>query len=194
MASPLFTSRRGRWTVGDLRRQPEDEFNRYEIDDAVLIVSPRPSSRHQSASYRLTCLMDDAVRDAGLDWVVLQEVDVATGSRDDWLKVPDLVVVTRDAYECDPQEYDASDIVLAVEISGNRQSRTRDLGEKADAYAEVGIEHYWVLELAPVLRLTVMRLVGAAYERVTVSSGLVRVSNPLVVEVDPAALLRVERG
>jgi Uma2 family endonuclease len=179
----------GPWTVDDVRKLPEDEFHRYEIDDGVLIVSPRPSSPHQAASYRITRLLDDAIDAAGLDLAAIQEVDTVTGHRGDWLKVPDVLVVTGDAFDAGPQEYDAADVVLAVEISGSRQSRNRDFGEKLQAYADVGIEDYWVVELSPVPRVTTFGLKGGRYEELAVFDRLHHLTRPFPVDIDPPQLL-----
>lgn len=185
-----LAERHGPWTVSDLRLLPEDEFHRYEIDDGVLIVSPRPSSPHQVASRRIANLLEAAIETAALDLGVVQEVDTITGHRADWLKVPDVVVVNGDAFDAEPQEYEVSDVVLAVEISGSRQSRNRDLGEKLDAYAEVGIPHYWVVELKPCPKLTAFLLGDdGAYQQIAVSHDRIHLSRPFPIDLDPAALL-----
>jgi Uma2 family endonuclease len=185
-----LTDHHGPWTVDDVRKLPEDEFHRYEIDDGVLIVSPRPSSPHQLASRRIANLLEDAILAAAADLGVIQEVDTITGHRGDWLKVPDVLVVTGDAFDAEPQEYDVADVVLAVEISGNRQSRKRDFGEKLDAYAEVGIKDYWIFELTPQPKLTAFGLKDAAYEQIAVSQSLIHLTRPFPVEVNPPQLLR----
>jgi Uma2 family endonuclease len=184
----------GSWTVDDVRKLPEDEFHRYEIDDGVLLVSPRPSSPHQVASRRIANLLEDAILAAGADLGVIQEVDTITGSRGDWLKVPDVLVVTGDAFDAEPQEYDVADVVLAVEISGNRQSRNRDFGEKLDAYAEVGGKDYWIFELQPQPKLTALALQDGRYEQIGVSQGLIHLTRPIPVDIDPPKLLRRRPG
>ncbi|MCO5993116.1 Uma2 family endonuclease [Actinoallomurus rhizosphaericola] len=178
-----FTESHGHWTVDALRRLPEDELHRYEIDDGVLIVSPRPASPHQAALLHIAFLLNEPAE--AVELKVLPEVEVVTHRRDDWLKVPDLVVVTLDAFESEPQEYEAADVVLAVEISGNRQSRNRDFGEKLEAYAEAGIPHYWIAELVPAPRLTVFELADGAYREVVASEEPVKLTRPFGVEVDP---------
>jgi Uma2 family endonuclease len=188
--SPSLTEHHGPWTVDDLRKLPEDEFHRYEIDDGVLIVSPRPSSPHQVASRRLANLLEDAIEAAGADLGVIQEVDTVTGHRGDWLKVPDVLVVNGDAFDAEPQEYDVADVVLAIEISASRQSRSRDFGEKLAAYAEVGIKDYWILELKPEPKLTAFALAGGSYKEIAVSSSLIHLTRPFPVDVDPPQLLR----
>ncbi|GAA0368419.1 Uma2 family endonuclease [Actinoallomurus spadix] len=167
---------------------PEDEFHRYEIDDGVLIVSPPPGAAHQVAVLELANIVQKPARTAGLG--VVPAVEVVTHRRDDWLKVPDLVVVTLDAFESEPQEYEAADVVLAVEISGNRQSRNRDFGEKLEAYAEAGIPHYWIAELVPVPRLTVFEPADGTYREVVASEEPVKLTRPFAVEIDPARLRR----
>ncbi|GLY74524.1 Uma2 family endonuclease [Actinoallomurus iriomotensis] len=186
-----FTERHGPWTVDELHRLPDDELNRYEIDDGVLIVSPRPSSPHQAALLELAVLLRGPARAAGLE--VLPEVEVVTDRRDDWLKVPDIAVVAWDAFDSEPQEYQAADVALVAEISGSRQSRNRDFGEKLDAYAEAGIEHYWVLELVPVPKLTVFELVDGTYKQIAASGELIKLGRPFPVEIDPGRLTRPRR-
>jgi Uma2 family endonuclease len=183
-----FTDSHGRWTVDDLRRLPEDELHRYEIDDGVLIVSPRPASPHQAALLHIAFVLQEPAQAAGFE--VLPEVEVVTHRRDDWLKVPDLVVVTQDAFDSEPQEYEAADVALAVEISGSRQSRNRDLGEKLQAYAEVGIPHYWVVELVRIPRVTVFELADGEYREVVSSEEPVKLTRPFAVEIEPGRLRR----
>lgn len=187
MSLPL-AERPGRWTVNDIRRMPEDELFRYELDDGVLIVSPRPSSPHQVASYRITGFLQDAIEAADLDIWPVQAVETTASERDDWLKVPDVVVVDGDALDAEPQEFDVTDVLLAVEISGSRQSRNRDFGEKLDSYAEVGIKHYWIIELQPKVKVTAFRLQDGAYEEVCASHEPIRLTDPFPIEIDPTRL------
>lgn len=179
----------GQWTVGDVRRLPEDEFHRYEIDDGVLIVSPSPSSPHQFAAWKITTLLNRVIEAEQLKLVAVPAVDTITGQRGDWLKIPDVVVVTRDAYEAKPQEYDVADVELVVEISGTTKSRKRDFGTKLDDYAEVGIKNYWILELEPHPKLTVFELKNAKYSVVQVSDSLLHLAQPFEIEIDPSSLL-----
>src|SRR5919198_2407287 len=178
----------GQWTVDDVRRLPEDEFHRYEIDDGVLIVSPSPSSPHQYAAWKITTLLNQAIEAGQFKLVAVPAVDTITGQRGDWLKIPDVVVVTRDAYEARPQEYDAADVRLVVEISGSKQSRKRDFGTKLDDYAEVGIRNYWILELEPQPKLTVFELKDGAYSKIHASDSLLHLTQPLGIDIDPARL------
>jgi Uma2 family endonuclease len=179
----------GQWTVDDVRKLPEDEFHRYEIDDGVLIVSPSPSSPHQFAAWKITTLLNHVIEAEQLKLVAVPAVDTITGQRGDWLKIPDVIVVTRDAYEAQPQEYDVADVELVVGISGSRQSRKRDFGTKLDDYAEVGIKNYWILELEPHPKLTVFELTDGSYSEVHASDSLLHLIQPFRIEVDPSRLL-----
>jgi Uma2 family endonuclease len=76
-----------------------------------------------------------------------------------------------------------------VEISGSRQSRNRDFGEKLQAYAEVGIKDYWVLELLSAPKPTAFRLDHGAYAQIGVSHSTIHLTWPFAVDVDPAQLL-----
>jgi hypothetical protein len=75
-------------------------------------------------------------------------------------------------------------------LAGRRgRSRNRDFGEKPDAYAEVGIENHWILELQPGPKLTAFGLEGASYAEIGVSHSLIRLTRPFPVEIDPSQLL-----
>ena len=150
----------------------------------VLIVSPRPSSPHQFAAWTITTLLNQVIEAEQLELVAVPAADTITGQRGDWLKIPDVVVVTRDAYEAQPQEYDVADVSLVVEISGSKQSRKRDFGTKIDDYAEVGIKNYWILELEPRPKLTVFELKAGSYSQVYASDGLLRLTQPFGIEID----------
>ena len=139
-------------------------------------------------------MLNRAIEAVGTDLVAVPEVEVVTARRDDWLKVPDIAVVTWDAFDCEPQEYDAADVAPVVEISGTRQSRNRDFGEKREAYAEAGIGHYWVLEPAPAPTLTAFELAGGAYKEIASSREPVALARPFAVEIDPGRLTRPRRG
>ena len=123
----------------DLQHAPED-WNRYELFDGEVYVTPSSSPKHQRVSKRLQRVLEDyfEARDVGevfaapLD-VILSKHDVA---QSDLLVVPASIVTDR-AIEGAP--------LLAVEIlSPSTRERDRDL--KAKRYAALGIEHYWIVD------------------------------------------------
>lgn len=69
---------------------PEDSSCRYELQEGVLLVSPRPASQHQQAAYRLARRFDEQLP-AGWDFFLDVEV-VVRAVHPPIVRVPDLLV------------------------------------------------------------------------------------------------------
>lgn len=139
----------------DLYTTPDDG-NRYEILDGALVMTPAPSTDHQSVLLRLCFFLDAPARDhnmrvlpAPTAWRIapgqVPEPDVIVASRD---------MITRRAVEGSP--------ALVAEIL-SRSGRPRDLYEKRRIYAEGGAAWYWIVD-PDIPSLTVLRLAGGVYE------------------------------
>lgn len=130
-------------TLDEWMALPEDNTYQYELQEGVLLVSPRPASRHQQAAYRLARQLDDQLPSG---WDFLLDVEVVVRSEyPPIVRVPDLVVTQVGAGE---RRLVASDVLLAVEII-SPGSRNVDLHLKPCEYAEAGIPHYWIVDLDP---------------------------------------------
>ncbi|WP_424643025.1 Uma2 family endonuclease [Embleya sp. AB8] len=117
---------------------------RVELLDGALTVGPAVSRRHQMVSRRLAMLLETAARDARVDCVVYESINVRRGND---LTQPDVVVIdgpTARAGE-DDTWLDPEHVLLAVEIVSPGQAG-RDGVDKLKKYASWGIEYYWVLE------------------------------------------------
>ena len=122
---------------------PEDAEHRYELQEGVLVVSPRPVRGHQLAAVRLSRQLD-AQLPADFETVIDFEV-VLQAEPPTTVRVPDLVVTRVGG----PQErLAAADVALAVEVI-SPGSRKLDLHLKPFEYADAGIPHYWVVDLDP---------------------------------------------
>ena len=165
----------------DLYTTPDDG-NRYEILDGALVMTPAPSTDHQSVLLRLCFLLDAPAREhdmkvlpAPTAWRIapgqVPEPDVIVATRD---------VVTRRAVEGPP--------ALVVEIL-SRSGRPRDLYEKRRIYAEGGAAWYWIVD-PDVPSLSVLRLAGSAYEEEAHVSGsdAYEAIEPFTVRVVPIDL------
>lgn len=150
-------------TAAEYAGLPEEADVRYELEEGLLVMSPRPIPRHQRCIRRFCRALEDQLP-GRLE--VLPEVDIdlrlVGPDQPGFVRSPDLVVVTRAAYErvdgaggllC------ASDVVLAVEI-GSPGSRRRDTISKRAEYADAGIGHYWVVDLRDRVSLTACHLAG----------------------------------
>ncbi len=109
---------------------------RYELLDGVLVVSPRPSTIHQVAAYRIGAVL-------GLACPA------------DWQVVPEPALVLSPQTEFDP------DVVVArlADLGGTKITRPPllvveirspstglfDLNAKKLAYQEFGVESYWIV-------------------------------------------------
>ena len=62
-----------------------------------------------------------------------------------------------------PARVDVADVLLAIEVIAEGTRRT-DRVTKLFEYAEAGIEHYWIVDPGPPLRLITYRLVEGGYK------------------------------
>lgn len=87
-------------TVAEYSALPEDSDHRYELEEGMLVMSPRPIPDHQYCLGELQFQLRGQLAE-GL--VSLAEVDIdleLVGPHDPgFVRVPDLVIVTREALE-----------------------------------------------------------------------------------------------
>jgi len=103
--------------------------------------------------------------------------------------------VARSAISRRVRTYYASDLLLVVEVVSPRSGSERtDRVQKVEEYAKAGIPLYWIVELDPDPKVTVLSLGEGAYELVSeVRAGhLLSVEEPLLVSFDPAALTELD--
>jgi len=125
-------------TVEDVLNLPDDA-PRVELRDGVMIVVPSPSGGHQKINTRLVTWLE---RHAPDEFEALMAVGVIISHRD--TLEPD-VALLRGPVNFDHHYYDASQVVLAVEIVSPGTKR-RDRLEKPALYAAAGIPHFWRIE------------------------------------------------
>ena len=116
-----------------------------------MLRSPTPSLEHNSASLELAVRLRARLPD---DLVVIQNVDVdlelVAPGEPGFSRRPDLVVVDRAARERVKAERGmlrASEVRIVVEIVSSSTRRT-DYVIKRGEYAEAGIPHYWIVDVA----------------------------------------------
>jgi Uma2 family endonuclease len=129
---------------------PENHLR--ELVDGVIHMMAAPTSWHQ--------IVKDALR-AGLraakptDLIVLGEVEVRL--RADLRRIPDVVIVRRQAYARDRNQYLPAEVVLAVEVVSPGTEST-DWILKPIEYAHAGIGHFWRIEIDPEIEVVTYRL------------------------------------
>lgn len=173
-------------TLDDWIALPEDDTSRYELQEGVLLVSPRPGPEHQRAPYRLARQLDEQLPPG---WDFLLDVDVVVRAEHPAIvRAPNLVVTKVGAAG---SLLAAADVLLAVEII-SPGSRNVDLHLKPYEYAEAGIPHYWVVDLdPPAPSITVCHL-GApeiGYIEAPATSGQLVTTVPFSLCIDIPALV-----
>ena len=182
-------------TVADYLALPEDTGVRHELQEGILVVSPRPVPDHHLCLARILRRLEEQIPN---DLEVLPEVDVdlqlVPGERPATVRAPDLVVVSRTALQRvrrDRGLLRAAEVVLAVEII-SPGSRRLDTVVKAAEYVDAGIPHYWVVDLGEPgdrAQLTAHHLAGAfGYADAGPVTGAFTASAPFPVRIDLDAL------
>ncbi|GAA1341548.1 Uma2 family endonuclease [Saccharothrix algeriensis] len=173
-------------TLDEWDALPDDESHHVELVEGVLLVAPRPASKHQMAIKRLGTWFDDQLPESV---VAAPEVDVLINPvHPVTVRAPDVVVVPTERAMEFPTRYDADDVLLAVEIVSPGTGRT-DRVTKLFEYADAGIPHYWLLDLDDPISLTAFTLVDGDYEHVAGGTGKVELPSPFPVAFDLQALL-----
>jgi Uma2 family endonuclease len=175
-------------TIADYAALPEDDQRRWELLEGNLVMSPSPTSRHMVALARLHARIEEqlppgwrAVPDVDLD-LQLAPIDQPGTSRR-----PDLVVVSEaefDRVELDGGLLRADATSLIVEIISPGSRRT-DTVIKPGEYADAGIEHYWIIDLARPNSLLAAHLAGDfGYQDSCEVTGTFETRRPFPLHVD----------
>lgn len=173
-------------TLDDWIALPEDNTSRYELQEGVLLVSPRAARRHQLAAQRLAQQLD-AQLPAKWESVLDMEV-VVLAAHPPTVRVPDVVVTWVGGPE---DRLPAADVLLAVEII-SPGSRSVDLHLKPYEYAEAGIPHYWVVDLDPPAPSITVYHVGApeiGYVEAPAATGELVTTAPFDLRIDIPSLV-----
>jgi Uma2 family endonuclease len=183
MAMPLH---RPPMSLEEFVALPEDDSARYELQEGVLVVAPRPRPLHQEAMFRLGMRIH---RFLPADLTMLLDVDVVVEAGEPaTVRAPD-VVVTR--ARSDQEQLSASDVLLIVEIISPR-SRRVDTHLKPFEYSEAGIPHYWLVDLdppAPTITAFALGAPGDGYVESQTANGELVVSEPFEMWIDVGALV-----
>lgn len=190
MSSPAVHEH-GPYTLYDLDALPEDG-KRYELADGWL-TELSPSPWHDHAADRLKDILRDAATRAGT------EVYVAGGPNDistpAGVRKPDVFIVPRDVARAaiggKVRTYYGSDLLLVAEVISPRSgSEQVDRVRKVSEYAKAGIPMYWIVDLEPEVKVTVLTLHEGDYvlhAEVRAGHALI-VDQPYAISFDPGSL------
>ena len=173
-------------TLEDWERLPEDTSRHYELAEGVMHVAPRPILRHQRASWRLAAQLEHQLP---AEWgaVIDTEVIIEPGPPAT-VRAPDVLVVPDAAIAAGRPRVVPAEVLLAIEIVSAGSGRV-DRVTKLSEYADAGIEHYWIIDLAEPVDMVAYRLIDGNYEEVARGSGVVTVESPSRLTVDLPALV-----
>lgn len=163
-----------------------DDGKRHEIVQGDLYVTPSPSPMHQRISRRLQRQLEAYFHDRSIGEVFDAPIDLILTNHD--VLVPDLLVVS------DPNLISQRGIegppLLIVEIL-SPSTRRQDRGMKARRYAELGVEHYWIVDPEK-KRVECHRSVDGVFRRVVEAEGDTTLTHPDwdALEIDLATLWR----
>jgi Uma2 family endonuclease len=173
------------WTLEEWAALPEDTSHRFELEDGVMLVGPVPGLRHQFVAARLMLALCGQLP---RPWEPIPAVEVVTRTAfPSCVRVPDIVVVSSDLIDTNPERLSAEDVLIAIEIvePGTRET---DTVRKRAEYAAAGIRHYWVVDPEPPIALTVLSSSAPAM------TGEFFVDEPFPIKIDlPTLTDRRER-
>lgn len=165
---------------------PEDTGARYELQEGVIVVSPRPAYAHMKVQTKLIVQLDPQVTG---DLEVLTEAEVNLELGSDTVRCPDLAIIRSRGADRGSRAIAASDVEVAIEILSPSSRRTDRITKMAD-YADAGIANYWIIDPDGPVTASVYRLADGAYQESQRDvPGTLTVSEPCELTVDLDALL-----
>jgi Uma2 family endonuclease len=135
LREPNLLDEKQDWTVDDLASLPEDL--RYELIDGRLIL-PSPTGFHQNLCRAIAVMLEPNCPPA---YAPTTDVSLKVNSRNE--PRPDVVVHRKAVLMRTPAPLDGA--LLLIEVV-SPTSHARDTYAKAKLFAEVGVEHYWVVD------------------------------------------------
>lgn len=172
------------YTVEEFAALPEDPSAHYELQDGVIIVSPKAAKEHMFASYELHYQIRQQLP-AGM--FAVGEIDVDLQLATPVVRAPDLLIARTGAFG-QRGVAKASDVLLAVEILSPSSLRTDTIHKPLD-YADAGIPNYWVIDASAPVTATIYHLIDGEYEESQRVEGTFTVHEPCELTVDLNALL-----
>lgn len=166
----------GPWSLDDVLSLPEDNSQRIELVDGMLLVSPLGSYRHQQLAGRAyAALLGACPRE--LEATIELNVLLSSGR----LVIPDFTVVR-------PREagvmFPVSDVVLVGEVF-SPSTRLNDEGLKRGLYAKAGVPYYLMVDPSrQVVEATLLELQGTDYVEIAVSeNGVMETDRPFPLTI-----------
>jgi len=162
-------------TVAEYAALGELETGYAELIEGRLLMSPGSTPDQNLATAELYYQLRPQLPD---QLMVVQDVDVdlelAPPGQPGFTRRPDLVVVRREARQrlrVQGGLYRASEVVVAIEVVVPDSRRT-DTVMKRGEYADAGIPHYWIVDIAHPVSLVACRLGESGYHDAPAATGV----------------------
>ena len=151
-----------RLTYDEYLKLPEVRA-RYDIVDGELIMSPRPTTRHQKVLRQLFRMLDRFVTEHQLGEVLFAPLDVLVQRTPLRTRQPDLLFVSTERVGILAEIVDgAPDLVVEILSPSNTRA---DIENKLDDYSRIGVRECWLV--SPEARtIEVLELSGGNWTRI----------------------------
>jgi Uma2 family endonuclease len=167
---------------------PEDNSRNYELQEGVLIANPKSHMLHQRVAMHLAMELD---RQLPPECDVVGSVEVVTEPEfPASVRVPDVVITSRDVIDADTPHLVAQQVLVAAEVVA-AGTRLTDTVIKPVEYAKAGIPFYWVIDLGDPLSLVAYHLAeDGRYREASATTRTFETSEPFPLRVDLTELSR----
>lgn len=180
-------------TVAEYLEIGEIESGYSELVEGRLLMSPSPLGDHNTAIFRFGMQL---VGQLPPPFEVILDVDVdlqlAPADGPGTVRRPDLIVVNREARRRQRAEGGVNlgtDVLVVVEALSPGSVRTDNVHKRAE-YADAGIPHYWIIDIAEPVSLLACHLAGEfGYVDSGPVTGTFATTSPFPVTIDLDALL-----
>jgi Uma2 family endonuclease len=148
----------GTWTEGEYLDLPGNRL--VELSNGFLEVLPMPTTSHQRIVAFFFRALLAFVEPQELGTVLFAALPVRLWKGK--IREPDVVfMLAKHADRIGEEYWQGADLVMEV-VSGNAESRKRDLETKVAEYARARISEYWIIDPHQA-QITVLRLKGRKY-------------------------------
>ena len=150
MGMPARIETERRWTAAEVRAlqdavydEPNRRYERYELIDGELIVTPAPVWKHQRALALLLVALERYVRGHRLGEVVFSPADIEL--EPEGVTQPDLIVVPESERTPEAQWSDIHRLLVAIEVLSPSTARYDRL-TKRRYYLRNHVPEYWIVD------------------------------------------------
>ncbi|WP_225439851.1 Uma2 family endonuclease [Amycolatopsis eburnea] len=180
-------------TIEEYAALGETDTGFTELVEGRVLRSPSHEPRHNRAIHRLAAHLEAQLPEH-LDFVPGCDVDLglAPPGKPGFSRRPDLMVIDKSAIarvDKDDGMLKADEVAVVVEIA-TAGSRRTDYRVKHDEYADAGIPHYWIVDLAEPVTLIACQ----GYQDAAAVAKTFTTDDPFPVKLDLDALIEQHAG